>query len=115
VAREIIGSLKAKLDAGVLELFVARLDGRSAGAAGLMIGQGRTAGTAAIVTVGTVPEARRRGVAQTMVVRLAEKARAAGCDLVYLVARADDTPKEMYRKFGFETAFAFESWLRPPL
>ena len=33
---------------------------------------------------------------------------------MYLIARADDTPKEMYRKLGFETVFSFEVWLRPP-
>lgn len=115
VSREIIGSLAAKAAAGALQLHVARLEGRVVGAAGLAIGAGRAAGVGTIVTVGTVPEARQRKVAQTMVVTLAEKARAEGCDLVYLVARADDTPKEMYRKIGFEVAFSFDVWLRPPL
>ena len=64
--------------------------------------------------MGTVPEARRRGVAQAMVGKLCGKLRDAGCDVVYLLARADDSPKEMYRKFGFEVAFAFDVWLRPP-
>ena len=31
------------------------------------------------------------------------------------VNRADDTPKEMYRKFGFEIVHTFDVWLRPPL
>ena len=82
------------------------------GAAGLAMDAER--GIAAITTVGTVPEARHRGVAQALVVTLAERAQAAGCDLVYLVARAEDTPKEMYRKLGFEVVHGFDVWLRPP-
>lgn len=112
VAREIVGSQLSKARAGVFAPCVARQAGRTAGAAGLSL-DGRQ-GVAAICSVGTLPAARHRGVAQSMVVTLAERALAAGCDLVYLLARADDTPKEMYRKLGFETAFAFETWLRPP-
>ncbi len=115
VAREIVGSLESKAQAGVLSLYVAAVGGRPVGAIGLSIGEGATEGVAAIVTVGTIPEARGRGVAQTMVAKLAAKARAAGCDLVYLVARASDTPRDMYRKFGFGVAFGFDVWLRPPV
>ena len=112
LSREIVGSLAAKADAGVLALHVAMLDGRPAGGAGLAtFGDG----VAAITTVGTIPSARRRGVAQSLVVDLADKARVAGCDLVYLVARADDTPRDMYRKLGFEVVYAFDVWLRPPI
>ena len=112
VAHEIIGSLESKAVAGVMELHVARIGGHDAGAAGLAIDP--DSGVGAILTVGTLPEWRNRGVAQSLVITLYEKARSAGCDLIYLVARADDTPKEMYRKFGFELAFPFEVWLRPP-
>lgn len=120
VAREIVGSLEAKAASGAMALYVARLDGRNVGAAGLAVDPRRgmdtphDGGVGAILTVGTIPEARYRQVAQSMVVGLAERARAAGCDLVYLVARADDTPKHMYRKFGFEVAFPLQAWLRSP-
>ena len=114
VSREIIGSLQSKAEAGALSLFVAVRNERPVGAVGLGMGSGSAAGVAAIVTVGTVPEARGRRVGQTMVVRLVERARAAGCDLIYLVARAADTPKEMYRKLGFAVAFGFDVWLLPP-
>ena len=115
VSREIIGSLVSKAEAGALQLFVALREGQPVGAVGLAIGGGSATGVAAIVTVGTIPEARGNRVAQTMVVRLVERARAAQSDLVYLVARAADTPKDMYRKFGFAVAFGFDVWLRPPL
>ena len=113
VAREIVGSLEAKAHAGAITLHVARVEGCDAGAAGLSIDRAGRVG--AVLTVGTLPEWRNRGVAQSLVLTLVAQARAAGCDLVYLLARADDTPKDMYRKFGFETAFGFEVWLRPPM
>jgi len=115
VAREIVGSLEAKARAGALTLHVAALGGRPVGAIGLAVGSRLSEGAAAIVTVGTIPEARGRGVAQAMVVTLAERARSLGCDLVYLVARASDTPKDLYRKLGFGVAFGFDVWLRPPI
>ena len=112
VSREIIGSLAAKATASELSLYVARMDGRPVGA--LAFSADEATGVGTIMTVGTIPEARNRGVAQTMVVTLATQARQAGCDLIYLIARADDTPKELYRKLGFAVAFSFEVWLRPP-
>jgi ribosomal protein S18 acetylase RimI-like enzyme len=115
VSREIVGSLQSKARSGALSLFVAVRDGRPAGAIGLAVGDGLADGVAAIVTVGTIPEARGHKVAQTMVVKLAERARERGCDLIYLIARAGDTPKEMYRKLGFAVAFGFDVWLRPPV
>jgi len=42
------------------------------------------------------------------------RARQARADLIYLIARADDSPKEMYRKLGFETELGFDVWLRLP-
>ena len=112
VSSEIIASLQAKRAAGALALYVAMLDRRPVGAAGLALDRQR--GVAAITSVGTVPEARHRGVAQSMVVTLANHARAAGCDLIYLLSRAADTPKDLYRKLGFEVLFGFDVWLRPP-
>ena len=112
LSREIVGSLAAKMDSGALDLHVAVLDGRPVGAAGF--GRGAP-GVAAITTVGTIPSARLRGVAQTLVVGLSERALASGFDTVYLVARAEDTPREMYRKLGFGIVYAFDVWLRPPM
>jgi GNAT superfamily N-acetyltransferase len=116
LSREIIGSLELKLYEGVVVPHIAIARGQPVGAAGLAVGAwGGASGVGAITTVGTSPEARRQGVAQTLVLTLAEKAREAGCDLIYLVARADDTPKDMYRKFGFHPATAIDIWLRPPI
>lgn len=58
-------------------------------------------GVAQIEGVATLPEFRNRGLARAVVSHgLAE---AAGADLVFLVADADDWPQKLYRKLGFRT------------
>jgi ribosomal protein S18 acetylase RimI-like enzyme len=110
VSREIVGSLRAKKEHGALEVFVAERDGRVVGTVGLACARG----VASIVSVGTLPDARRRGVGGTMVVDMVERARARSAELIYLIARADDSPKEMYQKLGFRAELGFDVWLRLP-
>jgi ribosomal protein S18 acetylase RimI-like enzyme len=111
VSREIIGSLRYKCELGALQLFVAERDGRTAGTVGLA----RQDRVASVVSVGTLPDARGRGVGATMVVDMVERARTGGAaELVYLIARADDSPKDMYRKLGFHVELGFDVWLRLP-
>ena len=43
-----------------------------------------------------------------------KRAQASGADLVYLIARAEDSPKDMYRKLGFHAELGFDVWLRLP-
>ena len=50
----------------------------------------------------TMPDARGRGHARTLVALAARGARAAGCKEVVLVADADDWPQHLYRRIGFE-------------
>jgi ribosomal protein S18 acetylase RimI-like enzyme len=57
---------------------------------------------AQIEDVGTLPEHRGRGYASAVVVAAAEAARRAGADLVFLFADAEDWPKELYRRLGFD-------------
>ncbi len=120
VSREVIGSLGQKARTGQLALFVA-VDARdrrvvgSIGLGGLSVKNDAPAPDAlAIVSVGTLPSWRGRGVARAMVLELIARARHRGAEIVYLMARADDWPKALYRKLGFEVAFSFDSWLRPP-
>ena len=114
VSREIVGSMRGKADAGVLTLYVAHM--RVGGTSRLVgsVGLGRHQNVAQIVSVGTLPDARRLGVGTTMVVELIERARERGAELVYLVARADDGPKDLYRRIGFEVEAAFDTWLKLP-
>lgn len=57
---------------------------------------------AQVEDVATVPEQRGRGYASAVVLRAAEEARADGAELVFLVADAEDWPKELYRRLGFD-------------
>jgi len=109
VSREIVGSLRHKCEIGALSMFVAERDGRVVGTVGLSIDRG----VASIVSVGTLPDARRRGVGRTMVIDVMERARRRA-DLIYLIARADDSPKDMYKKLGFRVELGFDVWLRLP-
>jgi ribosomal protein S18 acetylase RimI-like enzyme len=58
--------------------------------------------TAQVEDVWTRPEERGRGFARALVARAVHEANAAGCDLVWLEADADDWPQELYRKLGFD-------------
>jgi GNAT superfamily N-acetyltransferase len=49
----------------------------------------------------TDPAARGRGYATALVVSAIARARAVGCDVVLLVADADDWPRTWYERLGF--------------
>jgi GNAT superfamily N-acetyltransferase len=68
---------------------------------------------AQVEDVATVPEHRGRGYASAVVLRAVEEARAAGAKLVFLVADAEDWPKELYRRLGFDEIGANVKLLRP--
>lgn len=57
--------------------------------------------TAAIDGVMTAPSARRQGHAAALVGDAVRRARAVGCDVVWLLARADDWPRRWYERIGF--------------
>jgi len=59
-------------------------------------------GAAQVEDVGTLDAYRGRGYASALVLRGVEEARAAGADLVFLLADEDDWPKELYRRLGFD-------------
>lgn len=58
-------------------------------------------GVAQIEDVNTLPEARGRGLGRAVVQRAADEARAAH-DVVFLEALADDWPRELYARLGFD-------------
>jgi ribosomal protein S18 acetylase RimI-like enzyme len=58
--------------------------------------------TAQIEDLATLEEHRGRGYASALVLRALQEARRAGCDLVFLVADADDWPKLLYGRLGFD-------------
>jgi ribosomal protein S18 acetylase RimI-like enzyme len=57
---------------------------------------------AQVEDVYTVPEARGRGFARALVTHAVSLARADGHELVFIVADADDWPKQLYEKVGFD-------------
>jgi ribosomal protein S18 acetylase RimI-like enzyme len=58
--------------------------------------------SAQVEAVGTLEPYRGRGYARAVVWKAVEEARRAGAEFVFLVAHADDWPKEMYRRLGFD-------------
>jgi GNAT superfamily N-acetyltransferase len=70
--------------------------------------------TAQIEHVSTLKRFRGRGLASSVVLRALEVARAEGHNLVFLLTDADDWPKEVYAKLGFETIGESFALLLPP-
>lgn len=64
---------------------------------------GATAGVEAVLAA---PDHRRRGLATALVAEAVHRARRAGCDLVWLHARADGWPRRWYERLGFVDAGA---------
>jgi ribosomal protein S18 acetylase RimI-like enzyme len=54
---------------------------------------------------------RGRGLARALVVHAAAGSRAAGNDLTFLVADADDWPQRLYERLGFETIGRYARFL----
>ena len=57
---------------------------------------------AQVEDVVTVESHRNRGYASALVVHAVEEARDAGASFVFLVAHADDWPRRLYERLGFE-------------
>jgi ribosomal protein S18 acetylase RimI-like enzyme len=90
--------------------FAVFVDGRAVSATDLF-SDGRTA---QVEEVATLPEFRRRGFATAVVQRAVDEALAAGHDFVFLTADADDWPKELYRRLGFEEVGMEWAFLKTP-
>jgi len=74
------------------------LDGTILGDAGLL----SIAETAQIVTIGVIPQARRRGIARILVRALVDEARQRGAEEVLLEVRVDNEPAlKLYESEGF--------------
>jgi len=69
---------------------------------------------AQVEDVGTLPEHRGKGYATAVILEAIEQARASGADFVFLVADAEDWPKELYRKLGFDELGHYTKFFAPP-
>ena len=67
--------------------------------------------TGQIESVMTLEEFRRRGLAKAIVTHALAESRAAGHDFTFLLAEAEDWPKELYRKLGFESVGSIWAFL----
>jgi ribosomal protein S18 acetylase RimI-like enzyme len=69
---------------------------------------------AQVEDVGTLPEHRGNGYATAVILGAIEQGRASGADFVFLVAEADDWPKELYRQLGFDELGHYTKFFAPP-
>jgi ribosomal protein S18 acetylase RimI-like enzyme len=67
-----------------------------------------------VENVFTLPDYRGRGLARALVLRGVAESQAAGNDLTFLVADADDWPQRLYEKLGFETVGRYARFLKAP-
>jgi ribosomal protein S18 acetylase RimI-like enzyme len=68
---------------------------------------------AQVEDVGTLPEHRGKGYATAVILEAIDQARASGADFVFLVADAEDWPKELYRKLGFDELGHYTKFFAP--
>jgi ribosomal protein S18 acetylase RimI-like enzyme len=71
---------------------------------------GAAPGCAQVEEVITLEEWRRRGFARAVVLAAVDAARAAGADCTWLYADAEDWPRELYRKLGFDEVGRTITW-----
>jgi ribosomal protein S18 acetylase RimI-like enzyme len=69
---------------------------------------------AQIEDLGTLHEHRGNGYATAVVLAATAQAREAGADFVFLVADAEDWPKELYRRLGFDELGHYTKFFAPP-
>jgi ribosomal protein S18 acetylase RimI-like enzyme len=81
------------------QLFAAEVDGKQVAHTELYSEDG----VGQLENVFTLADYRGRGLARALVLRGVAESQAAGNDLTFLVADADDWPQRLYEKLGFET------------
>jgi ribosomal protein S18 acetylase RimI-like enzyme len=88
--------------------FVQRIDGRIAGTCELYV----HGDMAQVESVDTLEGFRGRGVARNIVLRAAAEGRAAGAEMVFIEADANDWPQRLYERLGFRHVGAYREFLR---
>ena len=110
VTRMVVEATRLAGREGNARHFAVRTNGEVASAADLY-SDGRTA---QVEDVATSAEFRGRGYATAVVLRAVEEALATGHDFVFLVADAEDWPKELYVRLGFAPLGHTWTYLRTP-
>jgi ribosomal protein S18 acetylase RimI-like enzyme len=70
-------------------------------------------GVGQVEDVATLPDYRGRGLARSLVLHAVAESHAAGNQLTFLVADADDWPLRLYERLGFETVGRYARFLKP--
>jgi predicted GNAT family acetyltransferase len=78
--------------------YAARADGELAGACRLMQGDG----LGQVEDVATLKVARNRGIARAVVLAAVQASVDDGDDATFIVADADDWPRQLYERLGFD-------------
>jgi len=94
-------------------MFVARIDGRVAGSAGLSVMQTPRGCVGELYIASTLPAFRRRGVQAALLRARLAAARDAGCALVFVGARLANTSARNVERAGFRLAFTKATFARP--
>ena len=94
-------------------LFVARVDGRVAGSAGLSVAETPLGRIGELYVASTVPEFRGRGVQTALLQARLVAAKAAGCALAVVMARPANTSARNTERAGFALAFTKATFARP--
>ena len=94
-------------------LFVARIDGRVAGSAGLSVAETALGRIGELYIASTLPAWRGRGVQMALLRARLAAARAAGCALAVVMARPANTSARNTERAGFRLAFTKATFARP--
>jgi ribosomal protein S18 acetylase RimI-like enzyme len=108
--RQLVAAQHRRRLATHVRYFAARVDGELASYCELFSDEH----TGQIESVMTLERFRGRGLAKAIVTRSLAESRAPGRDFTFLHAEAEDWPKELYRKLGFETVGSVWDFLLPP-
>ncbi len=95
-------------------LFVARIGDQVAGSAGLSVAETPLGRVGELYIASTLPEFRGRGVQTALLRARLVAAKAAGCALAVVMARAANTSARNTERAGFRLAFTKATFARPP-
>jgi ribosomal protein S18 acetylase RimI-like enzyme len=108
LVQQILEHRRAVGQAITTQLFAAEVDGKLVAHAELYSEDG----VGQVENVFTLSDYRGRGLARSLVLRGVAESHAAGNDLTFLVADADDWPQQLYEKLGFETVGQYARFLK---
>ena len=109
--RQLVAAQLGRREAVGVRYFAVRTDGRVAAYCELF----SRGGVGQIESVMTLKEFRRRGFGRAVVARALAESVGARHDLTFLLADAEDWPKELYRKLGFEEVGRVWDFVREPV